>query len=55
MAYKYFIKTDKKKEAVGVFTAPSLEIAYEKAAKLKQLPLNKFIEIFEVEKIKNGK
>lgn len=52
MAYKYFVKTDKKKEIVGIVPADSLEIAYENAAKVKQLPLKDFIKIFEVEKLK---
>ena len=56
MAYKYFLKTDKKKETVGTVKAPSLEIAYELAAQLKRLTLKDFAEIFDVEKIeRNGK
>jgi hypothetical protein len=55
MAYKYFVKTDKKKEIVGTVSAPSLEVAYENAAKVKQLPLKDFIKIFKVEKLKHGK
>ena len=52
MAYKYYVKTDKRKETVGTVRAPSLDVAYENAAKVKQLPLKAFIKIFEVEKLK---
>jgi hypothetical protein len=52
MAYKYYVKTDKRKETVGTVRAPSLEVAYENAAKVKQLPLKDFVKIFEVEKLK---
>jgi hypothetical protein len=52
MTYKYFLKTDKKKETVGTVSAPSSEIAYEMAAQLKRLALQDFIEIFKIEKLK---
>lgn len=55
MAYKYYVKTDKRKEIVGTVSASSLEIAYENAAKLKQLSLKAFIKIFKVEEFKHGK
>jgi hypothetical protein len=55
MAYKYFVKTDKRKETIGTVSAPSLEVAYEHAAKVKQLTLRYFIKIFKVEKLKHGK
>jgi len=52
MRYKYFYKTDKKKERVGTVSAPTLEVAYENAAKVKQLLFKDFVKIFEVEKLK---
>lgn len=54
MPYKYFVKTDKKKEIVGIVPANLLEIAYENAAKVKQLSLKDFIKIFKVEKLKDA-
>ena len=55
MAYKYYVKTDKRKETVGTVSAPSLPVAYENAAKLKQLPIEAFVKIFKVEKLEHGK
>jgi len=55
MKYKYFYKTDKKKETVGTVSAPTLEIAYEYAAQIKKLGRLDFIKIFKVEKLTHGK
>jgi hypothetical protein len=55
MRYKYFYKTDKKKETVGTVSAPSLEIAYEYASQIKKLGRLEFIKLFKVEKLKHGK
>jgi|TARA_R100000081_G_C4720263_1_gene117645 hypothetical protein len=47
--YKYFFKSDSKKEAVGKIKADGLYEATKKAAAKKKLSLNHFIELFNVE------
>lgn len=49
--YKYFPLISKSKEAIQIIEAPSLEEAYVLAARIKQMDLDKFKEIFGVEKI----
>lgn len=46
--WKYYSKTDLKKEPCGVIYAEDLYEAYFIGAKIKDLPLNKFEEIFEI-------
>jgi len=47
--YKYFFKSDNKKEAVGKINADGLYEAMKKAAVQKRLSLDHFIELFNVE------
>jgi len=49
--YKYFFKSDSSKEAIGKLKAPGLYEATKKAASKKNLSLNHFMELFNVEKI----
>jgi len=49
--YKYYNKTNKKKETVGVVEAKNKELAITKAAINKRLPVNKFTMLFDIEKI----
>ena len=50
--YKYFFRSDLTKEAIGMVKAKNEVGALTKAAKKKQLPINKFVEIFFVEEVK---
>tara|TARA_R110002020_G_scaffold332617_1_gene548034 strand:- start:69 stop:236 length:168 start_codon:yes stop_codon:yes gene_type:complete len=50
--YKYYQKTDKKKESVGTVKAYGLEDAVRKAAIKKHLKMNTFKKLFNIEKIK---
>lgn len=47
--YKYFFKSDSKKEAVGKIKAEGLYEATKKAAAKKKLSLVSFMELFNVE------
>ena len=47
--YIFYSKLDSKKEAIGNGTAGSIEEAYKTFAKIKQLPLNEFRRLFEVD------
>jgi hypothetical protein len=47
--YKYFFKSDNKKEAVGKIKAEGLYEATKKAAAKKNLSLIHFMELFNVE------
>jgi hypothetical protein len=47
--YKYFFKSDSKKEAVGKINAGGLYEAMKKAASKKRLSLDHFMELFNVE------
>ena len=49
--YKYFFKSDIDKEAIGVIRAKNEKEAFIKAAKIKQLHIKHFVEIFFVEEI----
>jgi|TARA_R110000764_G_scaffold232383_1_gene324706 hypothetical protein len=49
--YKYFYKTDLKKEKIGIIKSESLSEAFIFASKTKDLPLKDFKEIFDVKKI----
>ena len=47
--YKYFFKSDSKKEAVGKIKAPTKNKAIQKAAARKKLNLEHFLELFNIE------
>lgn len=49
--YKYFIKSDPKKEAVGIVIAKNLIEAIKLAASKKKIDLISFGNIFEVQKL----
>ena len=49
--YKYYQKTDKKKESVGTVKAYGLEDAVRKASTKKHLKTNIFKRLFNIEKI----
>ena len=49
--YKYYSKTDKKKEAIGIVEAKNRSIAILKAATNKDFTLYTFQSLFEIEKI----
>jgi hypothetical protein len=49
--YKYFFISDSKKEAVGKVTALTQKRAIQKAAQIKRLSTNHFLELFNVEEI----
>jgi len=51
MKYKYFIKKDTKKEAVGIVEANSIGNAEKIAAKVKNMPLPSFLKIFLIEEL----
>ena len=55
MRYKYFFKTDKKKETVGTVEASSLDMALNLAAQAKKLSVSVFVKLFKVEKFKHEK
>jgi len=50
--YKYYSKSDKNQETVGIVEAKSKEHAILKAATKKDFTLYTFQQLFEVEKIK---
>ena len=50
--YKYFFKSDAKKESIGVVKAKNPTQALTRAAKKKQLLMEDFLEIFFIEEIK---
>ena len=49
--YKYYSRTSKNKEAMGVVEAKSKEFAAIKASNMKGLPINVFTMLFEMEKM----
>jgi len=49
--YKYYFKTDKSKEAIGIVKANDLEEAYIKSAYKKKLEPMHFKELFDLEEI----
>jgi len=49
--YKYFFISDTEKEAIGKIKAEGLYEAIKKAASKKNLSLNHFMELFNVEKL----
>lgn len=56
MKYKLYSKLDKNKETITLIISGTLQDAIDKAAQIKKLPLDKFNELFGVEKIEqNGK
>ena len=50
--YKYFYRTNKKKETCGIVEARNKENATIKASMKKQLPIDNFTMLFEIEEIK---
>lgn len=52
--YKYFIKSDPKKEQVGVVEAISSQEARVKAAGRKKIDVDAFSNLFEIEKLQYG-
>jgi hypothetical protein len=50
--YKYFSRINKKKETCGVVEANNKELAITKASIMKQLSINNFTMLFEIEEIK---
>ena len=52
--YKYYYKTDSKKEAVGTVKATSIDEAISKALRKKQLGFLEFDKLFNVEEIDEG-
>ena len=52
--YKYYYKTDSKKEAVGTVKAESIDEAIFKSIKKKQLDPIYFDKLFNVEEIDEG-
>lgn len=52
--YKYYYKTDSKKEAVGTVKAESIDEAISKSIKKKQLDPIYFDKLFNVEEIDEG-
>tara|TARA_R110002012_G_scaffold200206_1_gene369182 strand:+ start:146 stop:331 length:186 start_codon:yes stop_codon:yes gene_type:complete len=50
--YKYYQKSDKKKESVGTVKAYGLEDAVRKAAIKKHLKMDTFKKLFNIEKMK---
>lgn len=50
MTYKFFIKSDLSKEAVGINEFGNLEEAQKGFASMKQLSLESFNKIFKVER-----
>tara|TARA_R110002020_G_scaffold191685_4_gene391617 strand:+ start:174 stop:347 length:174 start_codon:yes stop_codon:yes gene_type:complete len=53
--FKYYFRHDVNKEALGKVKAESINEAIIKAAKKKQLSYDKFLMLFEVEKIDGRK
>ena len=51
MMYKFYTKTDKSKDAISKCNAESLDDAYNYFSAIKQMDLDKFKQIFSVEKI----
>ena len=49
--WKYFSLNDSAKETVGVLYAENESEAYAIASRMKKLPLDKFRELFGVEKL----
>ena len=51
MKFKLYSKIDKTKEAITIITSETLQDAIDKASQIKNLSLDKFNELFGVEKI----
>lgn len=47
--YKFYSKSDSSKEPIAIWDTNSFASAVEGFAKIKNLPVNKFLEIYEVE------
>lgn len=47
--YKFYSKSDTKKETIGTWVAKDIESAYEGFAQMKKLPVSVFKELFIVE------
>lgn len=48
--YKFYSLRDECKEAIHIFDAPNIEEAYMIASQIKQLHIEEFKKIFDVEK-----
>lgn len=56
MKFKLYSKFDSSKETITIITSGTLQDAIDKAAQIKNLSLDKFNELFGLEKInQNGK
>lgn len=51
MKFRYFYKTDSSKESIGVVEGQNINNAFEVASKIKQLSIEKFKKIFNIEKL----
>lgn len=51
VGYKFYVKSDIKKEAINTWPAASKEEAIANFAKIKQMSIESFTKLFEVEKI----
>ena len=51
MRYKFYYKNDKSKDALGYVEADNVKKAYLMASKIKQLSLDKFLELFKVKAV----
>ena len=49
--YKYYNKTNKDKETVGIVEAKNKELAITKASITKRLSVNEFTMLFDIEEI----
>jgi hypothetical protein len=50
-SYKFYIKNDKKKEAINTWPASDLNAAISNFARMKNITVESFTKLFEVEKI----
>jgi hypothetical protein len=51
MKFKYFYKNDANKESIGIIKSSNLNTAFEIASKIKQLSVEKFKKIFNIEEV----
>jgi hypothetical protein len=51
MRYKFYYKNDKFEDALGYIEADNIKEAEKIASKIKQLSLDKFLELFKVKKV----
>jgi len=53
--YIYFNKHDSSQEPHGIIEATNITEAIEKAAMVKQMDLDTFLQVFDVKTLENGK